>query len=166
MIKQPLTLLFVVYATALQYTILCFSPLCFAFLQYCFLCTCMHNTRPHPHARSHANRVSGVDSTILHEAHPGVLSDSLTECVTRNANCACVHILYQTYLHFVCTPSELHFSSTHIPATTPATSFSPHHSYELLLLPALATHHLHLFTTPNCPPFQAMPLSAESKIIP
>ena len=48
--------------------------------------------------------------------------------------------LYQTYLHFVSTPSELHFSSTNIPAT----SFTPHHSYELLPLPAFATYPPHL----------------------
>ena len=94
-------------------------------------------------ACSHANRVSGVDSTSLCEAHPGVLSDSLTEYVTQNANCAylCSHVVQNT----TCTtPSELHFSSTNIPATTPATSFTPHHSCELLPLPALATHPPHL----------------------
>ena len=131
---------------ALQYTILCISPLCFAFLQYCILyvhvCTTLGLTR----ARSHANRVSEVDSTSLREAHPGVLSDSLTECVTQNANCAylCSHLVPMSYLHFVSTPSELHFSSTNMPATTPVTSFLPHHSYELLPLPALATHPPHL----------------------
>ena len=34
-------------------------------------------------------------SSRLREAHPGVLSDSLTECVTQNANCA-----YLCYLHY------------------------------------------------------------------
>ena len=46
---------------------------------YVHICTTLGLTR----ARSHANRVSGVDSTSLREAHPGVLSDSLTECVTQ-----------------------------------------------------------------------------------
>ena len=42
---------------------------------YVHICTTLGLT----HACSHANRVSGVDSTSLCEAHPGVLSDSLTE---------------------------------------------------------------------------------------
>ena len=77
-------------------------------------------------------------SSRLREAHPGVLSDSLsvslTECVTQNANCA-----YLCYL-----PALPQVNSTNIPATTPATSFTPHHSCELLPRPALATHPPHL----------------------
>ena len=54
------------------------------------------NTRYHSnHALSriretHAKRTSGVDSTSPHGAHPGVLSDTHTECVTQNVNCGYV----------------------------------------------------------------------------
>ena len=102
-------------------------------LQHCILCTRMHNTRPHPFTQSR-KRVSGVDSTSLREAHPGVLSDSLTECVTQNVNCA-----------YLCNlPALPQVNSTNVPATTPATSFTLHHSCELLPRPALATHPPHL----------------------
>ena len=37
-------------------------------------------------AHNQANRVSGVDSTSLWRAYPGVLSDTPTECVTQCAN--------------------------------------------------------------------------------
>ena len=36
---------------------------------------------------THAKRMSGVDSTSPHGAHPGVLSDTPTVCVTQNVNC-------------------------------------------------------------------------------
>ena len=39
--------------------------------------------------------MSGVDSTSPHGAHPGVLSDTPTECVTQNVNCAYVPPLPQ-----------------------------------------------------------------------
>ena len=37
-------------------------------------------------AHNHTNKVSGVNTTTLSGAYPGVLSDTLTECVTQCAN--------------------------------------------------------------------------------
>ena len=105
------------------------------------VCThCVHAAHTHNYctrARSHANRVSGVDSTSLREAHPGVLSDSLTECIT---HCVC-HSECELCLFVL--PALPQVNSTNIPATTPATSFTPHHSCELLPCSTLATHPPH-----------------------
>ena len=127
------------------------SPLCFALLQRCILCTHMHNTRPHPCKQPHKQGEWGGQ----HKPPRGPPWGSkwlthwvsLTECVTQNANCAylCSHV---PNLLALCTPSELHFSSTNIPPT----SFTPHHSYELLPLLALATHPPHLPPYYDCPP--------------
>ena len=52
------------------------------FIVYKPTCTTLGLTR----ARNQVNRVSGVDSTSLWGAYLGVLSDTLTECVTQCAN--------------------------------------------------------------------------------
>ena len=128
---------------------------------YVHVCTTLGLT----HARSHANGVSGVDSTNLHETHPGVLSDSLTECHSECELCLFVLTsctkLWTLFLPQVnCTSAPQTCLPPHLPLPFHLTiDMSSCHS--LLWLPTL-----YIALYDNCPPFQAMPLSAESKIIP
>ena len=63
--------------------------------------------------------MSGVDSTSPHGAHPGVLSDTPTECVTQNVNCAYVPSLPNP------TPADI----TH---TSPPETNTRHHANHAL----------------------------------